>query len=95
MIEYNDLLRKIENSRTVYETLSAMYEKSRFEEVKESLYMEIIDPAIVPDVPIKPKKKLIVGVSVLFSLIFGIVLAIFLAWCKVNLQINGKAKSGK
>jgi len=83
LIEYSELLRMVENSTAIYERLSEMYEKAKLEEIQEGLYVEVIDPALIPDLPIKPNKRVIFGVAGLTSIIFGIIFAVILELYKV------------
>ncbi|MBA7525970.1 hypothetical protein ES705_18130 [subsurface metagenome] len=87
MFEYSELLRKMNTSQSIHDSLTEMYEKARFEEIKESLYVEVIDPAITPTVHFKPNKRKIVKISGSGSIIFGIFLVLFINW------INKKIKS--
>ncbi len=80
LTEYVDLLRKLKTSEAIYETLLKAYEQAKFEEAKENLYVQVIDEAFVPDIPEKPKKKLMVAVAAVSSLFLGIFLAFFLEW---------------
>ena len=90
LIEYNELLRKVKNSQTLYETLSELYGNAKFEEIKESLYVEVIDQAVKPEFPIKPKKKIMVGLAGVTSIIFGIFLAFFIERLKTNIMKRGR-----
>ena len=86
LIKYNELLRKVKNSQTLYEILSELYEKARFEEIKESLYVEVIDLAVKPEFPFKPKKRIMVGLAGVTSIIFGIFLVFFIERLKTNMM---------
>ncbi len=80
IIKYTNLLRKLKASEAIYETLLKMYEQTKLEEAKENLFVEIIDYPILPDKPVKPKKKLMVAVAGVSSLFLGIFIAFFLEW---------------
>jgi len=71
------LQAEVESNRRLYETFF-----SRFKETNETSGMQtanarIIDKAIIPTTPIKPKKKVIVILAVILALVFG-VLIVFL-----------------
>ena len=80
LFDYSNLLRKIETSQTLYEILLKIYEQIKYEEIRNSLYVEVIDPAITPTGPIKPKKKRMVGVAGMSSLILGGFFILLLEW---------------
>ncbi len=80
IVKYTDLLRKLKASEAIYETLLKMYEQAKLDEAKENLYVEVIDYPILPDKPVKPKKKLMVAVAGVSSLFLGIFVAFFLEW---------------
>jgi uncharacterized protein involved in exopolysaccharide biosynthesis len=80
IVKYTDLLRKLKASEAIYETLLKMYEQAKLDEAKENLYVEVIDYPILPDKPVKPKKKLMVAVAGITSIFLGIFIAFFLEW---------------
>ena len=80
MSSYTKLYLKLKALQTKYETLLKMYEQARIEEQKEAIYAEVIDPPYASDIPVKPKKKLIVAVAGVSGLFLGIFLAFFLEW---------------
>ena len=77
---YTSIFIKVKGLQAKYETLLKLYEQARMEEQKNRIYVEVIDPPSVPDVPAKPKKKLIVAVAGVSSLFLGVFLALFLDW---------------
>ncbi len=80
MSSYTKLYLKLKALQTKYETLLKMYEQARIAEQKEAIYAEVIDPPYASDIPVKPKKKLIVAVAGVSGLFLGIFLAFFLEW---------------
>jgi uncharacterized protein involved in exopolysaccharide biosynthesis len=80
IVKYTDLLRKLKASEAIYETLLKMYEQAKLDEAKENLYVEVIDYPILPDKPVKPKKKLMVAVAGITSIFLGIFIVFFLEW---------------
>lgn len=80
MAEYTNLYIKVKGLQAKYETLLKLYEQARIEEQRENLYVEVIDPPSLPDVPVKPKRTLIVAVAAVSSLFLGIFLAFFFVW---------------
>ena len=88
LFDYSNLLRKIETSQTLYEILLKIYEQIKYEEIRDSLYVEVIDLAITPTGPIKPKKKRMVGVAGVSSLILGGFFILLLEWLKNMIKKN-------
>lgn len=82
MSEYTQIFLKVKGLQAKYETLLKLYEQAKFEEQKENIYVEVIDPPSLPDIPVKPKKRLMVAVAGVSSLFLGIFLALFLDWVK-------------
>ena len=78
--EYTQMYMKVKGLQAKYETLLKMYEKAKLEEQKENIYIEIIDSPYVSDIPVKPKKKLIIAVAGVSGLFLGIFLALFVEW---------------
>jgi uncharacterized protein involved in exopolysaccharide biosynthesis len=79
--EYSDIMRELKTSQAIYETLMKLYQQARLNESKERFFIEVIDPPSLPDIPSKPKKKLIIIGGSFFSLVIGAVLAFFLECC--------------
>jgi len=71
----NELKREVETSRQLYQTFFKRQKETNEATGLESANARIIDPATVPDRPIKPKKKLIVIVAFMFALSLGMIYA--------------------
>ncbi len=80
--EYADIKRELSISQGVYETLMKLYQQAKINESKEQLFIEVIDPPYLPDIPSKPKKKLIVVAGAFLSLIIGILIAVYTECCR-------------
>ncbi len=80
LADYTRIYTRVKTLRTKYETLLKLYERARLEEKKENIFVEVIDPPYLPDVPVKPKKKLMVTVAGVSGLFIGIFMALFLEW---------------
>ncbi len=86
LAEYTQLYVKVKALQAKYETLLKLYEQAKLEEQREAIYVEVIDPPSLPDIPVKPKKKLIVAVAFVSALFFAIFLALFLEWLETVRQ---------
>lgn len=74
--EYTALMAKAQQVRARYEVLAKLLEQSRMEELRENLYVEIIDPPSYPEYPSSPKRRLIVLSGFISSLMLGIFIAL-------------------
>lgn len=88
MIEYTDIMEGLKTSQGVYETLTKLYEKSKLDEAKSDLYVEVIDQAIPPDKKIKPKRALMVVVAGMTALFLSVFIVFFMEWFEGVKGIN-------
>jgi len=91
MVQYADYYRELEISKAIYETLLKLYEQAKLEEAQESLFVQVIDPAVVPDRKFKPKRTLMVIVAGFTSGFFAIFLVFFMKWLKELREGHGRA----
>ena len=77
---YADHYRELEVSATIYKTLLQLYEQSKLEEAQESLFVQVIDPPVLPDRKVKPKRALMVVVAGFTSLFMSIFIVFFIEW---------------
>jgi uncharacterized protein involved in exopolysaccharide biosynthesis len=82
MVAYTDILEKVKISQGVYETLAKLYEKSKLDEAKNEVYVEVIDNAIVPDLKHKPKRALITIVAAFTSGFLAVFIVFFMEYIK-------------
>jgi len=64
-------------AQEIYIMLAKRYEEARISEVMEPTDVQIIDKAIVPEKPIKPRKALNIAISAILGLFTGVGLAFF------------------
>ncbi len=79
-IQYNVLKREVEVNRSLYESLLKRLKEAGVTEDLKVTNISIVDPASVPEKPVKPKKKLNIILSLITSLFLGIFLAFFLEY---------------
>lgn len=77
-IKMTRLQREVEATVSIYKMLLQQYETAKIDEVKDSNAINILDEAIVPEIPIKPNKKL----NVIIGFVLGGFLGIFIAFFK-------------
>ena len=66
----------------IYKQLRIQLEQQRLEASKDETLFRIIDPALEPGSPSKPKKRLIVALSAVVSLFFGIFLVFLIEFVR-------------
>lgn len=75
------LRRTVDIETAVYTMLIKEYEKSRIEEARDTPTLQVMDPASVPNLKSRPKRKALVVVGALVGLGWGAFLAVFItAW---------------
>jgi uncharacterized protein involved in exopolysaccharide biosynthesis len=73
-VQYARLLREFKVQETIYELLTRQYEVAKIEEAKNTSTIQVLDPAAVPDVKSKPKRRQIV---VLVTMVAGFLAVLF------------------
>lgn len=76
--KFQELQREVQTNRNLYDTFF-----TRIKQANDSLELEtanarVIDPAVTPSLPFKPKKNLLIVLATVLSLFFGAVLAFLL-----------------
>merc|ERR1711879_409898 len=74
----NEYLREVNANRTLYETFFNRIRETTETGELQTANARITDPAVVPKEPVKPKKKVIVLLAAIVSLMFGVALAFLL-----------------
>ncbi len=74
---YSDILMKLKTSEELYKNIYMLYEKARLEELKDDLFVEVIDYPKIPDIKFKPKRSFIVVTSALSSIFIAIFIVFF------------------
>ncbi len=76
--DYNDLARTVENNEQVYRLLTGRSEEAKLTRFLQVNNVDILDHAVVPDRPIKPRVLLNLAIALLIGTILGIALAILI-----------------
>lgn len=84
IVNYSQILQDLTVAKAVYENLVKAYESAKIEEVKDRLYIQVIDEPSLPDQKIKPKRRLMVVVSGISSMFLGIFIVFLREWIKEN-----------
>ncbi len=69
--ELESLQRDVEANKEIYTKFLNRYKETSSIDEVQSVRVSIIDPAVLPSGPFKPRKKLIIMVSIVLSLIIG------------------------
>lgn len=71
-MEYARRLRDFKFQETLYETLLQQYQAAVMAEAREGMVVQVVDPAIPPELKIKPRRKLMLIVAGFLGLFVGI-----------------------
>ena len=88
MVEYTGLMAGVKVSQAVYETIVKLYEKAKLDEAKAEIYVEVIDPAIVPDKKVSPKRAMMAVVAMFAGLFISVFIVFFMEWMEAAKQRN-------
>ncbi len=72
--EFSSLLIRLNFLRAKYAALEKMYEGAQYKAIKHNLYVQVLDKPVIPYMPFKPDKKLIVAVAGISSLFLSVFL---------------------
>ncbi len=73
--ELTTLEREVKSNRDLYDMFMGRLKETSTASDLQSVVARVVDPAIVSDVPVKPKKRMIVTLAFVLSLMLGIVVA--------------------
>jgi uncharacterized protein involved in exopolysaccharide biosynthesis len=76
IVKYENIYRDLKIATTIYSGLLATYENEKLQEAQDQLFVEVIDPAIRPEIREKPKRTLIVLVGAAAGFALGILAAL-------------------
>jgi tyrosine-protein kinase Etk/Wzc len=72
IVEYENISRDLEIASKLYSSLLATYENQKLQEVQNLLLVEVIDPAIFPEVKSKPSRAIICIIGTMVGFLLGI-----------------------
>ncbi len=73
-----ELLREVQTNRNLYDTFFTRIKEANETRQLETPNARVIDPAVVPRIPVKPKKSLTMALAFVLSLMLGTMLAFLL-----------------
>lgn len=71
-LEYLRRLREVKYQQAIYEMLVKQYEVARVDEARNSVVIQVVDPAVAPDEESGPRRSLIVLLVTVFALILSV-----------------------
>ncbi|MBI5889617.1 MAG: hypothetical protein HZB47_02930 [Nitrosomonadales bacterium] len=74
-LEYLRKLRDLKNQQAVYEMLARQYESARVDEARNTVVIQVVDPAVVLDEESGPRRALIVVLATVFTLLLAVMWA--------------------
>lgn len=74
-MEYLRKLRDLRNQQAIYEMLSKQYESARVDETRNSVVIQVVDPAIALDEESGPRRSLVVLLATAFTLTLSVMWA--------------------
>jgi tyrosine-protein kinase Etk/Wzc len=75
-MDYARRLRDLKYAETVFELLAKQFEFARLDESRDVASLQLIDEAIVPELPSRPNRTLLVLAGSLFSLLFAVAIVL-------------------
>jgi uncharacterized protein involved in exopolysaccharide biosynthesis len=79
-LEYARLYRDVEVQQVIFEVLTQQYEQAKIMELKDTPTVQVLDKAGPPEKRSSPKRRQIVTLAALFSLILGVSVSFFQEW---------------
>ncbi len=76
-VEYSRFYRELAVQQKIFEFIVPLYEQAKYEESRNAAPAVVLDIAQVPDEPARPRKRIIVAIFALLSLISSISIALF------------------
>ncbi|MDX8379273.1 MAG: polysaccharide biosynthesis tyrosine autokinase [Gallionella sp.] len=90
--ELTALSREVKTNRELYDMFMVQLKGTVAVSNLQSVVARVVDPAITSDRPIKPKKKLIIGLAFVLSLMFGVAIAFLLDYLDTSVRSSEEAE---
>lgn len=84
MRRYLDIERELRIQARIIEFVRPLYEQARFDEQREAVALQVIDPAIPPVEKAKPKRSILVIVATMTAFILAVLFALVYEWWQRN-----------
>jgi len=87
------LEREVQTNRQLYDMFFSRFKETSAIDHLQSTIARVIDPAIVPSLPVRPQKTRIILTSLAFGLLLGIVLAFMLEYLDNTVRTSNEVES--
>jgi len=91
-INYSVLRREAESTKEMYDLVIKRFKETSLTENIRTGNIRIIDPAVVPKTPVKPKKLQNLLLGLVIGLVLGVGLAFFLEYLDNTIKVPGDVK---
>lgn len=98
IVQYQSIAGELDVATKIYASLLGAYENEKLQQAQNQVFVQVIDPAVAPELPSQPKKKLVVIIGALLGVIVGL-LSAFIAQgtsrllSEVRLQVSRENQS--
>lgn len=90
--ELTALEREVKTNRELYDMFMGQLKGTAAVSDMQTVVARVVDPAIVSDVPIKPNKRMIIGLAFAFSLLLGVAIALMLEYLDTSVRSSEDAE---
>ncbi|MBN2341434.1 MAG: polysaccharide biosynthesis tyrosine autokinase [Deltaproteobacteria bacterium] len=91
--KYNELYRELQNNEQVYQLLNGRAEEAKLTKFLKVNNVEILDQALLPTAPIKPRVMLNLALAAFIGLVLGIALAIVIEVADRTIKTQGDVEA--
>jgi tyrosine-protein kinase Etk/Wzc len=95
-LEYIRALRDVKYYETIFQILARQFELAKLDEARQGAVIQVVDPAVVPDVRSFPNRELIVGAATVIGFFVGLAAALleaFYAFWKTHADRDKKLRA--
>lgn len=79
IVKYENITTELDIAEKIYASLLAAYENQKLQQAQNQVFVQVIDPAIVPVLPSKPSKKVILITGTSVGIVVGILIALLVS----------------
>jgi succinoglycan biosynthesis transport protein ExoP len=91
--QYDSLKREVEANKDVLKSVMARHKQTDVAQELKASNIRIVDPAVVPKAPVRPRRLLDVSAGLLFGLVLGVAAALLLEYLDSTLKTPEDVKT--